>query len=188
LNYDLSNNDIIHWEKDYSLSWNDFQGPPNPKNPRAASSAVGLVFDYTYDYDEKKTRIKIRIKDVIIKAIFIRTQSWVRKERFKTELARNVGLKHEQGHFDLAHEYTSIAKDKMITMLKGKIFSIPKISPEKLAKIIQKERDKITNPIISKIRKEHKEIIQKEYDDKTQHGTILEEQKQYDERFDRLRK
>lgn len=111
--YDLTNDEYIYWDKKRKLTWNDFKGNPNPENPHTASSAIGLKFDYEFEYDERKTKTKIIFKDIFVKSTFTSSLSWVRQERIDTDLKSSTLLNHEQGHFDLAHKFSLTVQEKI---------------------------------------------------------------------------
>lgn len=82
--------DEIPWTA-HQLSWDDFQGTPNNASNYGAVTSSGMSYNYHY----QGAAITIEVK-----AIFYRKQSWVKP------IGRDEsGLKHEQGHFDLAELY-----------------------------------------------------------------------------------
>jgi len=183
----LNNDEIIYWDKKRKLTWDDFKGQPDAENPHAAISSVGFEFNYEYENDERKTKIKVTFKDINVKTIFNLSISWVRQERLNTDLVSSTLLNHEQGHFDLAYEFSLTVQQEMRDKLQDSYFSVRGKNKEQQTKSFFKERNKITNPIIGNLRKEHVEIIQKKYEDETRRGTILSKQNEYDQRFSKLR-
>jgi hypothetical protein len=80
------NDDLIHWNKRHQLSWDDYQGKPEPAATAAASTATYLGVEYSF----KDGKL-----GYIITCSFSRSRSW--------GLHKNDHiLAHEQGHFDIA--------------------------------------------------------------------------------------
>ena len=79
----------ILWNKDSTLTWDDFQGkiPATAATAAMTYTTIGLnTFDYT-----------TTSYNVSIKAMFVKNKSWVQIKK-----ATDYLLKHEQLHFDIA--------------------------------------------------------------------------------------
>ncbi|MBD8019133.1 DUF922 domain-containing protein [Kaistella pullorum] len=148
----LAFSQIIEWSPNSKLTRNDFQGIiPGNTINHAGTS-------YNVSYEIMSTSIwtgKIQIRTY---AIFNREESWLNETYYTDGL-----LNHEQGHFDIAQ-----------------IFAY------KLQRLINKEikNSKDFNSKISdliKIIGDECIAFQEKYDLVTDHGTILEKQKEYDE-------
>lgn len=135
----------IEWKKDYKLSWKDFR-KTNKKHHYDALSSTGIAFSYVVGQKGVKVEAK---------AIFDRSESWVRKGRETESL-----LEHEQLHFDIAELYTRKLREKIerdnITTASG--------------------LDKVYNRIVIDLRKR-----QRMYDQQTDHGINKKEQMRWQE-------
>lgn len=78
--------EVIHWTKDYRLTWDDYKGKANPAVGAAASTATYLGIDYNYSSQGLTYSITCG---------FSKNRSW---SLHKTQYI----LSHEQGHFDIA--------------------------------------------------------------------------------------
>jgi hypothetical protein len=96
-------------------------------------------------------------------------------------------LKHEQGHFDLAESLRQMITEKIMDEFKDKKFPTrgqnddqrKQFAREDSGLMIAKELEKWISDL---------EMKRKKYDDETEFGKNREKQKEYDEKFDRLRK
>ena len=183
----MNDEDVIYWNKNKKLTWDDFKGTPDPNNPHAASSSVGFEYAYECENNIRKTKVICGFKNIKAEAIFIPSKSWVRKERIPDEHSSTVLLNHEQGHFDLAKESSKQVQEKIMERLRNVTFSFMGKSKEQLEKNQEKRRRKLTKPIEQELKKEHKEVIQKRYEEETDHGKVETKQNEYDERFSKLR-
>lgn len=87
-----SNKTIIIWNDSIKLTWNDFKAHPLNNNKNSTISCTSIFI--------KASNVKILSFDIDIIAYFIKNKSWVVLNQ-KDEL----GLKHEQGHFDITEIY-----------------------------------------------------------------------------------
>jgi len=80
--------EIIYWDKDYKLSWDDFEGQPRfDYESISALTSSGIV--HYQGCKEGKIIYKVQ-------AYFEKHESWV-----KDEARTNHHLRHEQLHFDI---------------------------------------------------------------------------------------
>jgi hypothetical protein len=173
----------IIWKKTRVLKWSDFKKKPNLKSKASASSAIGFESMPSIENITTGIKFKFKIRNMKINAIFIPDLSWVMKNIGKKN--KELLLKHEQGHFDLAEEITRKIRNKTNNIKNTEL--IVKAKNANLAKkyaIIQ----------VSEIRKKIEDELQKElkiqetkYDTKTNHGLIIEYQEKYNKRFNQLR-
>jgi len=77
---------VIRWQENLKLTWEDYKGKPDPATDAAASTATYLGIEYSFE--NNKVGFKITNS-------FSLSRSWV---RHKTDHV----LSHEQGHFDIA--------------------------------------------------------------------------------------
>jgi len=175
---------VIIWNKTRILEWNDFKKKSYPKAKASASSAIGFESTPLIEHIKIRHKFKFKIIDMQLKAVFIPDFSWVMKNVSKKD--GTLLLKHEQGHFDLAEEITRKTRTRTTKRFQNRSF-IVKGKNEDMAK-----RNAILQ--VTKIRKEIDGKLQKElkgqetkYDDKTNHGLIIEYQEKYNKRFKKLR-
>jgi hypothetical protein len=85
----IQQGNLIPWNADRKLGWEDFKASPDPRSSNAAltSSSINIEFGY----DDQSLQYSIR-------CAFDKTRSWVR-------IRNNDVLAHEQGHFDIAEIY-----------------------------------------------------------------------------------
>ena len=108
-----SNNDVILWNKNYMLTWNDFKGKEDiDKDNTIAMSAVGIEID--------KFTFNKKIGTTKVVAVFECKNSWTNTK------SNTAGLKHEQGHFDI----TEIYARKLRKRLNNKRFKKSNVSKE----------------------------------------------------------
>lgn len=175
---------VIIWNKTRILKWNDFKKKPNVKSKASASSAIGFQSMPTIEQIKTGTKFKFKIKDMELQAIFIPNLSWVMKNIGKKN--KELLLKHEQGHFDLAEEITR----KTMTNTTNRFHNRSLTASGKNENMAKKDAMMQVSKIRKKIEDElHKklEIQETKYDDKTNHGLIIGYQEKYNKRFKRLR-
>lgn len=91
--------EVIHWTKDYRLTWDDYKGKGNPSVGAAASTATYLGIDYNFSPEGLTYTITCG---------FSKTRSW---GLHKTDYI----LGHEQGHFDIAEIFARKLHRQMTT-------------------------------------------------------------------------
>lgn len=83
--------EIIHWQTDYKLKWEDFQGAPDSSSPNIAVCGCSI----RYYYYEENGGFKFNTF-----AYFDKKKSWANKS-----VVDSASLIHEQGHFDICEMY-----------------------------------------------------------------------------------
>lgn len=147
----FASSQIIEWSPDTKLHKNDFQG----KIPDNTINHAGTAYNIGYEILSNSIwtgRMKIRIY-----VIFNTSESWLNEAFYTDDL-----LNHEQKHFDIAQ-----------------IFAY------KLQHLINKEiknsKDfNVKFEMINKLIGDECISFQKKYDAETDHGTIVDVQKKYD--------
>src|SRR5579863_717653 len=104
---------VIVWNKTRILEWTDFKKTPHLKSKASASSAIGFQSMPSIEHIKTGTAFKFKIKNMELHAIFIPDLSWVMKNIGKKN--KELLLKHEQGHFDLAEEISRKTRTKTNT-------------------------------------------------------------------------
>ncbi|MFD1162973.1 MULTISPECIES: DUF922 domain-containing protein [Hwangdonia] len=82
----------LSWNESYKLSWADFKGAPNPKVSAVAITASGISFGFSV----RETDGEVVGFSAEVFSHFYPEQSW-----YKSNLADNHVLGHEQLHFDI---------------------------------------------------------------------------------------
>jgi Bacterial protein of unknown function (DUF922) len=83
------NNDLIDWNAERKLSWNDFRAEPDKSFVAAALTSTSIKIDFSYYNETLQYHIHCR---------FDKNKSWVR-------VKNDYILAHEQAHFDIAEIY-----------------------------------------------------------------------------------
>ncbi|MGB6464163.1 MAG: hypothetical protein WBF38_08085 [Nitrosotalea sp.] len=177
----MTNEDWIFWNKDHLITWDDFQGETKQSSTHYAQTANKIQYNWKIEFRTDKA--KFRFLDFEVKAIFVKSQSW--KQKFTAYYPEKV-LKHEQGHFDIAEEFSRRFKEILTTELMNKTFSFKMKGNETYENSANAEAKKIVDRVYEKVETEYNNEHHK-YDDETKHGTDLRHQEKYDQRFDKLR-
>ena len=175
---------VIIWNKTQILKWNDFKKRFDPKAKASASSAIGFESKPLIEHIKTGSKFKFKIRDMQLQAVFIPDFSWVMKKVSKK--GSTLLLKHEQGHFDLAEEITRKTRIKTTNRFQNRTFIVKGKNEDKAKKDAILQVTKIRKEIDGKLLKELKSQ-QTKYDDKTNHGLIIENQEKYNKRFEKLR-
>ena len=85
-------NDTIYYSWQHPLSWDDFKGTPDLKNPAGAVTASGYAYNAGIVRDNDEIFIKISIY-----TFFVKHESWK-----KSIINDPYHLIHEQHHFDIS--------------------------------------------------------------------------------------
>jgi predicted secreted Zn-dependent protease len=175
-NPDYENKTKIYWDPNYQLKISDFKRTTSDSKYPSFSH---LSFDPDFEIHSDEERGKYSIKLVSLRTFFVPELSL-----YNHEIAKEFGVTkeqedglvlHEQGHFDLAEEFLSNYKKKFQSQFKVRVFSS-----------LDDLYDKI-NEFTKKISDEHMKI-QVNYDKETNHGTIGNVQKVYNNKFKNFRK
>tara|TARA_R110002049_G_scaffold97782_3_gene238153 strand:- start:2675 stop:3181 length:507 start_codon:yes stop_codon:yes gene_type:complete len=132
---------ILSWNASYKLSWSDFKAKPNNRVSAAALTASGITFGFSIQQTDDKRVISFQTE---VNAQFYPEKSW-----FKTELADNHVLGHEQLHFDITELHTrkfrqQISKLKISQSIKNELHGLHK-SINKDLETMQNTYDTETN-------------------------------------------
>lgn len=143
---------IMEWRPNILLTKADFQGPV----PEDTINHAGTAYNIGYEVVSTSIwtgRIKMRTY-----AIFDKSKSWMNQNFYTDDL-----LNHEQKHFDIAQIYAC-----KLQKLINKEIRIPQDFDAKMMTLNKTIADEC-------------ELFHKKYDSKTNHGTIPEIQKQYNQ-------
>lgn len=180
----------ILWTKNNKITWDDFQGQPDSKYEKElekfrakVTATIDHRLQWAYDNESPK---KVQCKGIKVRCFFNKKLSWVKQSLFfeKEEYFLEV-LHHEQGHFDLAEEYSRFIESKLLEQLIDEKFRVHgKTKEEKLINV-----DKTINKLDNKFYKPLEELWQledKKYDEETNHGAIKDIQIKWDDRFAKI--
>jgi len=162
----LAGSDMIQWDENRKLTWDDFQGNPySSSNPTFHSTAYGATtYSYTtYDFSWEFSNAQgcyYKYTNISSTAHFDKSKSWVR-EGYVTDFV----LKHEQGHFDIAQISADSFNEQVQSELMGKEFPCP--GDRKDANSINNHARNQVQGVFSE---EHQIQVQmnEDYDDETQ--------------------
>ena len=178
----MENDDILSWSKDHLLKWSDFNAESNPSAFEDSSGHITFHYTWTVNSDMSEEKICFLIDEIKLTTQFFRHLSWVRKNQSSLDL-----LKHEQGHFDLAESLRLGITEKIQNEFQNKKFPTRGKNPDQQKQFARED----SGLMISKeLEKWSLDFAQKRkiYDDETEFGHNVKKQKEYDEKFDKLRK
>lgn len=87
----FENQNLIIWQENQKLNWENFIGKPDPKSSFAALSHTGIEFNYKVKNENGNLSLITEVS-----AYFDKKMSW-----FNPNKANEHILKHEQAHFDI---------------------------------------------------------------------------------------
>ncbi len=148
----------LAWSKDRKLTWDDFRGPipADADHITAAATYCGIGFE-TNSVSSRSDNLRVRVYNT-----FYTNHSWGRPE----EMNDNV-LAHEQGHYDLCELYTRKQRQRLATV---------KVDAANLKPVLR--------TVYGKVQEEYK-ARQAAYEDDTQHGVDLAQQKRWQKIIER---
>jgi len=178
----MEDEDVIVWSNDNFLNRSDFKAESNPSKFEDAHSYIKYHHTWTINSEMHDGKIFFVIDNIQLSTLFYRHLSWIREHHNIPYL-----LKHEQGHFDLAESLLPIIKEKIKIEFKDKPFPTRGQNEEQQKQFARED----SGIIISKeLKKWFVELEKKrnQYDEETEFGHNLDKQKEYNEKFERLRK
>lgn len=92
-----SSENLIHWQANKKLTYNDFKSPVDENSSNAALSNTSIKLDM--GYNSKGFNYKVN-------CVFDKSKSWMRIKNEKI-------LAHEQGHFDITELYARKLNEAM---------------------------------------------------------------------------
>jgi len=149
----------FQWVEHRTLSWDDFRGDINTANEDvAAATHCGIGFKTNVPPSGGKPEITVY-------NLFYTTGSWVKPDAKIPQI-----LEHEQGHFDLCEIYTRKLRERM----KNLDLSASKkvLNADDIKLVLMTMYNEISNEY---------EDRQQAYEQQTTHGTIITEQKRWQE-------
>jgi hypothetical protein len=178
----MEKSDILTWSKEYFLNWSDFKAEANSSAFEDSSSYIKYHQTWTVNSEISDGQIYFQIKDIQLSTQFLRHLSWVREKQFSSEL-----LKHEQGHFDLVELLRPIITKKIQNEFINKKYSTYGKNDEQRKQFARKDSSLM---IAKELETWSYDLSQKrkKYDEETELGQNVKKQKEYDEKFNELRK
>lgn len=174
--------EVIHWSNDIQLNVSNFMAEPNPGIFEDSHSVIKYGFTWVVNSEQLNDKVVFSIENIQLSVEFNPLLSWIRMSEFNNGL-----LKHEQGHFDLAE----IIKRKHQKIFENEFYD--KKFPTRGQNDAQRKqyaKEDSGKMISLKVEKLNLYLKEKrdEYDQETDFGKNIPEQKKYDEIFNKLRK
>ena len=177
----MSQNDVVVWSDNSSLTWSDFKAESNPASYEDSHCVIKYQFTWTINSKKTENEILFSIENIQLTTEFHSILSWVRPLQNNDSL-----LAHEQGHFDLGELIRRENLEKLRNVFYEKQFPTrgkngdqkKQFAKEDSGKMIATEIEKLEQ-MLSKRRKE--------YDDETDFGKKLEKQTDYNDLFAKLK-
>lgn len=150
----IGEENLIEWSPSRKLTWNDFQGKPDPDSPNAALTNSSINVEFGYNNKGLKHSIKCRFNKLL---------SW-------GKIKNDYILKHEQGHFDIAETHARILNKQLTEYT----FNSQTVGDD-------------INKIYNSVMKLHV-VMQKQYDEETNHSLVVEKQTEWDSKISSMLK
>lgn len=178
----MEETDVISWSKDYFLKWSDFTADPNHTAFEDASCQIKYNPTWTVYSEMIDGKIFYMIDKIHLTTIFLRHLSWVRKIHSSDSL-----LNHQQGHFDYAEFLRPTIVENLETEFGEKKFPTRGQNEEQRKQHAREDSGRV---IAKQLEKWNKILLdyRNQYDKETEYGQNQEKQKEYDEKFQKLRK
>ncbi len=178
----MNEQNILPWSKDYLLVWSDFKAEPNPAVFEDASSVIKYRCTWTVKSESFGSEIKFAIENIHVFSEFHKHLSWVRHQVATPNL-----LNHQQGHFDLAELLREEVTKNIENVVENKWYLTRGQNEEQRKQFAREDSAKIIATELEKWQN-HLNENQQNYDFQTNYGQIIEKQKEYDKKFNQLRK
>ena len=174
--------EVIHWSDDIQLNVSNFMAEPNPGIFEDSHSVIKYGFTWVVNSEQLDDQVVFSVENIQLSVEFNPLLSWIRMSEFNDGL-----LQHEQGHFDLAE----IVKRKHQKIFENEFYK--KHFPTRGQNDAQRKqyaKEDSGKMISLKVEKLNLYLKEKrdEYDQETNYGKNISEQKKYDEIFSKLRK
>lgn len=175
----MSENSInkILWDDNRPLSWGDFQstefaGPPD----FMALAKVGIDVKWKADLSSTEP-CQFVFTSIVARGSFHINESWVK------EMGRNPeGLRHEQGHFDIAEIFARQFNASAKEYLMNKSHTCPEINGRSAEQRKAIYAHSLIRTIYDTIHKSQKEM-QQMYEEQTDHGRLSSNQLEFEQQI-----
>ena len=157
----FKNDSVICWQEGLQLSWKDFQGKPDTVITYLGTTATAVIAaPIRYRIIQLGNTISVHVK-----VEFLKNHSWV------TDTTNDIGLKHEQLHFDIAELYGRKIRKEVEAFNDQGIYDIDVVTKRVKQLVIEKnERNtlydrKTGHGIVDFRQLEWQEVIEKELEE-----------------------
>lgn len=147
--------DTIYYNFDRKLTWEDFQGNPQPGVPWGAMTSSGFSFNSSMSMDENNIDIRVGIF-----TFFIKHDSWK-----KPDINSAYHLEHEQHHFDI----TRLFAQRLLKEIKS-----ANLGNSNFKQLLNSIFDKVNDESIA---------MQNEYDLETKNSMDVQEQTKWNQKI-----
>ena len=113
---------LLQWDENRKLTWDDFQGNPfssSYSSPYSAYTVWYVSYDFSWELSNEQG-CYYKFTKILATANFDKSKSWVKKGQESDFI-----LKHEQGHFDIAQILAEEFNERVQSELMGKEFPCP---------------------------------------------------------------
>ena len=163
-----------------AIGWDDFEGqiPADEKVVEEAEIAWGIHFS---DWANVKTQneagctVKPKAGTLKIRAYMVPKESWVKPGSKTPQL-----LRHEQGHFNIAHVYAQLLQRAVDESVRKAKLVGQGTNCAAAGKDLQRKVEELVTKYMDKC-----EEVQKLYDKETEHGTDANKQRIWDRKIKR---
>ena len=184
----MSDDSIIHWSKESKLRWSDFMAEPNPAHEHDALSSIRFFVNPIITADNPDRPRFFSVSKVSAIPEFQKNLSWVREFVLADSDMSKKLLSHEQGHFDLAQESASEIGRQATKAFEGKKFPIRGKNEHEILEYAREDALSLANEQVERIKGDYFASLRRQYDSETEFGNNASKQKEYDTRFEKLRK
>ncbi len=175
----MSRDDLIVWDENRPLTWDDFWGEPPDIDEFGAEVNVGVQQYLNVNTSHSSDFCEYAVDDVYVFALLDKKFSWAK------EGGTDYHLKHEQVHFDIQEINARTMEKKLNEELLEKKFPCPVKDgkfKDKWNNIESHEKaDAIVKEIIQKFEK-----MADDYETETDHSLIFERQIWWNDEIERL--
>ncbi|KAF6242820.1 hypothetical protein C6988_06460 [Nitrosopumilus sp. b1] len=182
----MSDDSIIHWSKDQKLRWSDFMAEPNPSHEHDALSSIRFFVNPIITADNPDKPRFFSVSKITVIPEFQKKLSWVREFVLGDSIMSKKLLNHEQGHFDLAQEYSDEIGKLATKAFDGKRFPIRGKNEHEILEYAREDALSLANEQVERIKGGFFATLRNLYDSETEFGSNAVKQKEYDARFARL--
>lgn len=177
----MSVDNKVEWSPLMPLKWDDFEADPHPGAYQDVLTSVGYDCTWTIQSHKKDDQLFFTIHDIRLTTHFSKNLSWVR-----IGVATDSLLRHAQGCFDLAENIRPRIEDMMKKEFEGRFYPV-RGSNEVEHKQYSKQDSRVVLSVLSRLQSDVLSAEVVRYQERTCYGENIAVQKEYDQRFARLR-
>lgn len=177
----MSANNRLEWSPLTPLKWDDFEADPHPGVYQDVQTHVGYDCTWTIQSHKKDDQLLFTIHNIRLTTRFSKNLSWVR-----IGAATDSLLRHAQGCFDLAENIRPRIEDMMKKEFEDRFYPV-RGSNEVEHKQYSKQDSRVVLSVLSRIQSDVLSAEVAKYRERTCYGENITVQKEYNQRFARLR-